>query len=364
MGEDLGEKTEPATERRRTQARERGQVAKSQDFSAAWILLAGIVGLHLFGRPIGDEFGRTTVHCLSEPWLDLGIGRAQEELIFILKHLALGLLGWGLLVVLTALAVHLFQTGGLLVATNKSYFDFSRLNPISGFQRIFSLRGLIKTALDSMKVLIIGVVAFLFISGEMRALAMSPRMAYPTLAVYAWSRILMLSYAIIAVLLVLGIADYVYQRFQWERDLRMTREEVKQETKDIEGDPHIRARRRQIQARLARQRMLREVPEAEVVITNPTELAVAIKYDYPEMDVPIVVAKGAGFLAERIREIAQRYDIPIVENKPLAQLLYKKVEVGTEIPDDTFIAVAEILAYVYKIKRRTIPDAPPEKLRA
>lgn len=361
MAEDLGERTEPATERRRTQARERGHVAKSPDLAGALILLVGIAGLHFFGAGMVAFFDKSLHYCATEAWIDLEADRARAELTRLSLLAGWALLPWTLAVVATALVVHLFQTGGLLVATNRTYFDPNRLNPLAGLARLFSMRGLIKTVLDSLKVILIGVVTFQFFAGEMVHLTGLAGMDFPHQADYAWDRLLLLSYEIVAIFVVLGIIDYSYQRFQYERELRMTREEIRQETKDIEGDPLIRARRRQIQARLARQRMLREVPEAEVVITNPLELAVAIKYEYPEMDAPVVVAKGAGFVAQKIRDLARQYKIPVVENKPLAQLLFKKTELGRAIPDETFVAVAEILAYVYRITGRRITGPPPTR---
>jgi flagellar biosynthetic protein FlhB len=261
---------------------------------------------------------------------------------------------WIVLVLTAAVGVSVFQTGGLLVATDRQYVDFARLNPAAGIRRIFSLRGLVRTALDSGKVALVGLVAYLFLVSEMPALAAMAGLGFPEMVAYALQRSVLLAYEMTAVILALAFADYLYQRFQYFRDLRMTREEVRQELKDIEGDPQIRIRRRQIQLRIARQRMMERVPEAEVVITNPTELAVALQYDPQDMDAPEVVAKGAGFVAQRIREIARQHHIPIVENPPLAQLLFRKTDVGRSIPEESFVAVAELMAYVYRISGRKL----------
>lgn len=358
MAEDLGERTEPATERRREQARQRGQVAVSRDFSSAIILLAAIVGLQFWGEEMLADAVRVVRFCFGEPWMLLTPDRVRVELIKVTLLAMRSLALWTGFLLLVALVVNLAQTG-LEIAAERSYLEFGKLNPIKGLQRIFSLRGLVKTGLDVLKVLILGFIAYLFIDGEMFAFAGMSLMEFPAVAGYAVEKTMMLAYQLAAALVALGIADYAYQRYQFEQDLRMTRQEVKEETKDIEGDPMIRARRRQIQARLARQRILQQVPEAEVVITNPTELAIAIKYKADEMDAPIIVAKGAGIIAKRIREIAAEHDIPLIENKPLARLLFYKADLDRVIPEETFVAVAEILAYVYQITGRKV-HVPPQ----
>ncbi|MFO0948583.1 MAG: flagellar biosynthesis protein FlhB [Planctomycetota bacterium] len=357
MAEDLGERTEPATERRREEARRRGQVAVSRDFSSAVVLLAAVVGLQFWGEAMLADAVRAIRFCFDEPWMLLSPDLIRVELIKITLLAMQSLAFWTGFLLLVALVVNLAQTG-LEIASERSFLEFGKLNPISGFQRIFSIRGLVKTALDVLKVMILGLIAYLFIDGELFAFAGMSMMEFPAVAGYAIERSMTLAYQLVAALMALGIADYAYQRFQFERDLRMTRQEVKEETKDIEGDPMIRARRRQIQARLARQRILQQVPEAEVVITNPTELAIAIKYKADEMDAPVIVAKGAGIIAQKIREIAAEHNIPLIENKPLARLLFYKADLDRVIPEETFVAVAEILAYVYQLTGRKVPSPP------
>lgn len=361
MADDLGEKTEPATDRRREEARRRGQVALSRDLSSAVILLASIILFQYFGLDMVTASIRMLRYCMQDPWMELTPERARIELTKLTLIAMQSSAFWVGGLFLIALMVNLGQTG-LEVASERQWLDITKLNPISGFERIFSLRGLVRTGLDILKVVIVGFVAYLFIDDEFPAFAGLAFLEFPSVLGYTIERSMVLSYQMVAILLVLGIADYVYQRYQYEQDLRMTRQEVKEEAKDIEGDPMIRARRRQIQARLARQRILAQVPEAEVVITNPTELAVALKYKVAEMDAPVIVAKGAGPFAKRIRELAAEHGVPLIENKPLARLLFYRTEIEQVIPEETFVAVAEILAYVYQITGKRMPG-PEQKPR-
>lgn len=358
MAEDVGEKTEAATPRRREQARSRGQSANSRDLASAVILLAGLIGAQIYGSGLLEAFARILRYCLQSPWLDLSVERVRIELSRLAIISVEALWAFMVIVYLATLVISYYQTGGVRLASEKNYFDPARLNPISGLQRIFSRRGLVKTVFDVGKVIAVGSVAYLFLLERLPALANLSRLPFPTIGGYAFSESLLFAYYLLAILLVLGLADYLYQRYQFEEDLKMTKQQVKEEARDMEGSPDVKSRRRQIQLQLARQRMMKEVPEAEVVITNPTELAVALKYKVGEMDAPVVAAMGAGVFARRIREIALEHGIPIIENRPLAQLLFHNAEVGRVIPEATFVAVAEIMAYVYQLTNRAVPPRP------
>lgn len=360
MPDELGERTEPATERRREEARKEGQIAHSRDLSAAIILLAAVASFQYFGEDMLADAVRITRVCLQEPWLDLEVRRVAVELARLALVTFGAVLPFVSVLMVVAILVEYLQAGGFRV-TERNFFSLDRLNPLTGLRRLFSLRSAVRTVVDALKTIVVGSVAFFFIANEMPALANLTALGVPNVAGYTFERMIVLGYEIVAILLVLGAADYAYQRYQYEEDLKMTRQEVKEETRDIEGDPQIKARRRAIQLRMARQRMIQQVPEAEVVITNPTELAVALKYDVGKMDAPVVVAKGAGRFAQRIRELALEHKVPLIENKPLARLLFFKTDVGRVIPVESFVLVAEILAYVYQITKRELPPPPPER---
>lgn len=358
MADEMGEKTESATPKRREDARKRGQYPTSRDLTSAVILLSGLVAIQVYGEGMLELATRLVRYCLSTPWIDLDLEKVRIELGKMTLLIIEGT--WPFLAVVfgTAVVITYIQTGGPVFASEKSFLDLDRLNPLTGLQRIFSMRGLVKTVLDIAKVLIIGLISYTYIADHLPALAALSRIPFPTLGAYTLAETLTFSYYLVAVLIALAVADFVYQRVQFEQDLKMTRQEVKDEARDAEGDPRVKAKRRQIQLKLARQRMIKEVPEAEVVITNPTHLAVALKYKVEKMDAPVVIAMGAGVFAQRIRELAQQHNIPIIENKPLAQLLFHTAEVGRVIPQQTFIAVAEIMAYVYQITKKHVPPRP------
>lgn len=359
MAEDDDERTEAATSQRREKARARGNVPQSRDLASAVVLLAAVAGFHAFGELMIDDSAELIRYCLQTPWMDLNIDRVRVEIAKLTLNTLIAVLPWTAVVVVAALAYKLYETGGLLIAAEKDFFDLNRLNFINGFGKLFSKKSLVRTGMDIIKVLIIGLVCVLFLSGESAPLAVMTSMQFPKFAGYAIQEALTLAYQIAILLIVLGVLDYVYQVFQNEKEMRMTKQEVKQEAKDIEGDPTIRMARRRVQMEMARKRMMKEVPEADVVVTNPTELAVAIKYEADDMEAPVIVAMGAGVFAKRIREIAAMHRIPIIENKPLAQLLFKTAELSREIPEDTFVAVAELLAYVYRIGGRKVNPRKP-----
>jgi flagellar biosynthetic protein FlhB len=227
----------------------------------------------------------------------------------------------------------------------------SKLNPVTGLKRIFSLRGVMELLKSVIKLAIIAGMAYFIIRAHITEIVEIPGLSVGEAFQRVGRIAFLLVMAIGLVLLVLALADFVYQRWQFMKDQRMTKQEVKDEMKDVEGNPLTRSRRMSLQRDRARERMMQAVPNADVVITNPTHLAVALKYDPEQSEAPMVLAKGAGYVAEHIKQVARSASIPIVENKPVAQGLYKLVEVGRTIPTDLYKAVAEILAYVYRLKQ-------------
>jgi flagellar biosynthetic protein FlhB len=252
-------------------------------------------------------------------------------------------------IVVAAVAVNLAQVGFLFVAEPMAP-NLDRIDPIAGLGRMFSARSVARLLMGLLKVVLVGIVVTLTIWAERSRLVGLLGHGFEEIVKYGTGMMLTVALRAVLVLLTLAILEYGYQRWQYERDLRMSKQEVREELKRFEGDPKIRERRRAIQRRLAMQRMMQRVPKATVVITNPTHLAVAIEYRKDEMEAPVVVAKGAEHLAQRIREIALDHGVPVIERRDLARALYKAVEVGQTIPVELYQAVAEVLAYVYRLK--------------
>jgi len=347
--EDMGDRTEAPTPRRRQEARERGQVPKSTDLTAAVAMLAAMVLLNwtapgmvrtlaglmttLFSYDGSDA--TSTDGLLT--WLVLA-GRAFASVFLPI--------GAGLMLV-TILS--LVGQVGLMLTFHPLMPSLSKLNPLNGFGRIFSMDGVMRLFTSLFKVGVIGAVAFITVRNRIGLLANIAEMEFWALACGVGEMILMLGIRLAIVLLILAIIDYCYQRYRHEKNLKMTKQEIKEEMRRMEGDPLVAERRRRVARQLAMQRMQAAVPKADVVVTNPTHYAVAIQYDAKTMTAPKVVAKGADYVAQRIREIAIAHDVPIVQRKPLAQALYRTVEIGQEIPPSLYKAVAEILAYVYEL---------------
>lgn len=358
MADDAGEKTEAPTPKRRQEARQKGQVARSNDFSAALLLLGGMLGLRLFGPRLMSAL----LTAMRENLTLAGPAEAARiDLVTISYTTGLFVLSAAgpimLVVLFIAFVASLLQVGFLFTA-HPLVPKLDKLNPINGFSRIFSTRTLVQLVMNLLKLALVVAVGYAAIRSRLD-------LVFLALAVEGWLQVILLSRVLYevglelaAALLVVALLDFAWQKYKFERDLRMTRQEVKEELRRMDGDPILKQRRRKLQLAAAMQRIRSAVPTADVVVTNPTELAVAIKYDAETMAAPRVVAKGADHLARKIREIAMLHAIPIVERRPLAQALYKTVEVGQEVPERFYQAIAEILAYVYKLSGRAAPAGP------
>ena len=358
MAEQSGDKTQEATPHRRQQAREQGQVAYSQDLGSAAVLVVGVLLLKFWGPQVIDTTGHLMRYQLSTVG-PLGAERADllaqgNALILTLGKAMLPILG--LLAVAAAMA-SIFQTG-LLFVPERLKPDIKRLNPISGFKRILSLTGVMRLSFGMFKITIVAAVATIVLYQRRDEVLMASSMSIPELGVLMIDAALSTALWVGVALFLLALFDFAFQKWKHEQDLKMTQQEVRDEMKNLQGDPQIIARRKAVQRQMALNRMGDSVPKADVVVTNPTELAIAIQYDPEQMNAPIVVAKGAGVLAQRIRRLALEHNIPVVERKPLARLLYKEVEVNHPIPDESYAAVAEVLAYVYQLKGKTLPSTP------
>jgi flagellar biosynthetic protein FlhB len=360
---DSSDRTEPASARKKQEAREHGQVARSQDLSTALVLLAACLGLHFFGLPSLQKLAVAMVESLRR------MGRAPLDV-----SAAVEASGYGLLLgaeVILPLAALLFSVGvagnllqvGFLVSGHPVAPDLNRLDPFRGLTRIFSLRGLFRGSFGLLKLSVVGWVLAYTIWNELAgphspgAAALLSGTVGQAAARAIQVGVEMGLKAGVAIL-ALALLDYCFQRWLHERDLRMTKAELKEELRRMEGDPRIRERRRRVLEQLAHQRMMRDVPKADVVVTNPTHLAVAIRYDRLSMAAPRVVAKGEGPIAERIRQLAMENEVPVVERRELARALYAAVEVGQEIPAELYKTVAELLAYVYRMSGKAEEQAP------
>jgi flagellar biosynthesis protein FlhB len=350
---DMGERTEAATPRRRSEARKRGQVPRSPDLTSALVFLGLLLAIHNMGGDSGrviKTYADTVLAHIDtagfSPSLVMQLAREAALVMF----RALGpilLVGMALAVV-----VNIVQTNGPVFATEAMTPDFNRINPAKGVQRFFSSRSLVDLSKSLLKIGFIGCIAFSTAKDSYPQLIMTARMDLTTALGLVGGVLFSMALRVMAALIVLAAIDYFYQRWQHEKTLRMSKEEIKQEHKQSEGSPQWKARIRARQRALAKKRMMGDVPKADVIITNPTHFAVALKYDAEKMGAPVVVAKGQDLIAKRIRELAQENDIPIVENPPLARTLYRDAEIGREIPAALYEAVAEVLAFVYQINQR------------
>ena len=358
MAEQSGEKTFDPSPHRRQQAREKGQVAYSQDLGSAVLLLVGAGLLWLLGRGVSETIHHVTRRLLTEPIDPVGdASTASAVLLGLAQEVGMALAPVLGFLVVAAIATSVAQVGFLFVP-EKLAPDPSRVNPIKGFGRLFSMQAAARLGFGLFKVACVGAASVAVISGRIAPILEAAELGTPQLANLIVDTAFMAVFAAGIALLVLALADLAFQRWKHEQDLKMTAQEVKEEMKNLQGNPEVAARRKQVQRQMALARVGDAVPKADVVVTNPTELAVALQYDADTMAAPIVLAKGAGVLAQRIRRLALENSVPIVERKPLAQLLYKEVEVNHPVPADSYAAVAEVLAYVYQLKGKKPPRPP------
>lgn len=362
MADDPGERTEQPTEHKLRKARERGQVGKSQDFGAvimmagAAVLLAvlGVTGVGLLSGIMRDVLGgaapgrATDAHDLPRTLIWLGTRAA----IILLPTMAL--------MFLVSLISQLVQVGWAL-SPQALTPKLDRLSPISGFKRVFGPKGWVKFGMDLTKLVLITIVVIIVLARWVPALAGLPLMDLKTGVMLSLRALIELAAWMLLALLIIGFADLRYQKWQHRADNKMTKQEVKEEQKSMDGDPEMRQRRARVAREIAAQRVQQDVPGADVVVTNPTHFSVALRYDSETMAAPEVVAKGADYVALKIREVARLHGVPVVERPPLARALYRGVEVGQPISPEHYEAVAEVLAYVYRLDNRQREAAGAER---
>ncbi len=345
-------RTERPTTRRLQKAREKGQIARSKEVPAAVILVGGLLFLSFAGNGMLRGLqGQLREFLSMSPPTDISFSYIRDLARTTLIQMTLLVAPMMLSLCVLGVAANVVQSG-FTVSWHQLAFRFEKLLPKNGFSRVFSKNGMVEL-LKSL-ILICGV-SYLSYQVVMEHLPLYPRLVLMDgKQLLYWTGLIcyQVCLRVGVMFLILAIADYAFQRYRFMEQLKMTKQEVKDEFKEMEGDPLTRSRIRRIQREMARKRMMAAIPTADVVITNPTHYAVALSYKMEEMDAPRVVAKGVGFLALRIKELAQKHDVPMVENRPLAQMLYKSVEVGSSIPSHLYKAVAEILAYIYKTRNK------------
>ena len=353
-----GEKTEPATAKKLKDARDEGKVAKSRELNSAFDLIVLFLCLKIFVSFLGEKFvdmfsyiyenmsdfvkineGTLSVQAFS----GLLMSVILKSLIIMLPFMVFGFV--------VTLLVSIVQVGWK-VSTKPMKPELSKINPLNGFKRIFSKDSLFELVKSILKIAIIIYIAYTSIKDNANDLFVMYDLGLNQAVSLVGTLIINTGLKISLVYLVVGFADLIYQKHKFNEDMKMTKQEVKDEYKNTEGDPQIKGRQRRKMQEVSQRRMMQDVPKADVVITNPTHFAVALKYEAEVSSAPVVLAKGADFIAQKIKDAARENNIEIVENKPLARMLYHNVDIGAEIPPELYQAVAEVLAAVYKAKNR------------
>lgn len=347
-----GEKTEQATAKKKRDSRNKGQVVQSKDINSSFILLFIIVYIQLFNGAIMEELTALVQYVLDFTsdadvlYETKNLSVFINEVVFFMFRIILPIVS---IAAITGLICSYLQVG-VMFTTETLKFKLDKLNPISGFKRLFSIRSLVEMIKSILKATVMIYITYSYIKKELPLLINLFDMDTGAIGANIWR----ISYNVllrnVIFLMVLAFFDYMYKKWQDNKDLRMSKQEIKEEYKQSEGDPQLKSKIKEKQRQISMSRMMQDVPKADVVITNPTHFAVAIQYDGLKQRAPIVIAKGQNLIAQNIKNKATENDVPIVENKPLARALYANVEIGEAIPPDLFQAVAEVLAYVYGLK--------------
>lgn len=348
---DGQEKTEQATPKKRREALEEGNVAKTRELPVALLLLVSILFMYYYGGYVFNELEEF----FYESWQTYRFSLNEDSIYYIIVQFTVK----AMLIFLPLMAIVIFSS----IIGNVAQFGFimtgkaiqpkwEKLNPIKGFQNLFSKRTLVELAKSLLKIFLVGFVAYFIVKGKLMDISSLIGADINFIIPYTGKLIFQVFFSVSVVVLIIAIFDLGYQKWQHEKDLMMSRSELKEELKQMEGDPLVRQRIRSIQREMARRRMMEEVPKADVVITNPTHYAVAIKYDDKNDRAPKVVAKGQNLVALRIIEIARSHYIAIFQDPPLSRLLYNTIDIGEEIPENLYKAIAEVLAFVYNLKKR------------
>ncbi|QGQ46841.1 flagellar biosynthesis protein FlhB [Metabacillus sediminilitoris] len=345
-----GEKTEKATPRKKQDARKKGQVIKSADVNTALSLLTVFLSFLFIGAFMRDRL-ILMMKGIFQDYLLVNLTDQNMEGFFYTIALQAGMILAPIMVIaLIAGVLSNYIQVGFLFSTESIQMKLNKLDPIQGFKRIYSMRAIVELLKSLLKITVVGVVTFAVLWMDIDNILRLSQMTVEQSFVFIASLTMKMGLYASGALLILSFLDYLYQRFDYEKNLRMSKQDIKDEYKKSEGDPLIKSKIRQRQREMAMRRMMQDVPTADVVITNPTHYAIALKYDEEKMDAPYVVAMGVDHVAQKIKEIAKANDIIMVENRPLARALYDQVDLGQAVPEEFFQAVAEIIAYVYQTK--------------
>ncbi len=351
MSDDQGDKTEQATDQRREEFRKRGQVAMTRELGSAVFFLVGAGLIYVSGRfflhNIFEVFNRTLGGDLIQLFRD---GKLNDIFSFIGLKLVILIGPVFAVAVVIGVGSHVIQTGFLQIEDALSP-KLEKLNPLNSLGRIFSMHGAADLFKSVLKMSAISFVVYILLKSEVQKIPYLAGYSVSQLLTYLGEILFKLMMGTGFFMLALALADYFFQRWQLEKEMMMTKEEVKQEMKSRDGDPLVKARIRKIQREIATRKMMSEIPKADVVITNPTHIAVVLKYS-DKLPAPQLIAKGMDHMAEKIKEIARENNIPVIENKPLARTIFKTMKIGEVIPRELFVAVAEVLSYVFRLRRK------------
>ena len=349
-----GEKTEPATDKKLKEAREEGKVAKSQEITSSFNLIVLFLVLKFFVSYVGEKIITVITSVYSGMAEFVQVNRAGISSIAISAYMVKIIIQWLLIVlpffifgVLITFLINVIQVGWK-VSGKTIQPKFDKFNPINGFKRILSKQSLFELVKSIVKISLIAFVAYTSVKDHASDMFILYEIPLKQALALVGNIIIDTGLKISLVYLIVGIADFVYQKHKFNEDMKMTKQEVKDEYKNTEGDPQIKGRQRARMREASQRRMMQDVPKADVVITNPTHIAVALKYDAEVSKAPVVLAKGEDFVAQKIKEVAKENNVSIVENKPLARMLFSNVEIGAEIPPELYQSVAEVLADVYQ----------------
>lgn len=345
----FGEKTEDPTQKKIDDTRKKGQVAQSKELTGALTLFVAVYSIKFFGSKMFETLVETIYFFNDKLNYELTKVSTFRIILFMIIFTFKVAIYIIIPVFIVAIIAQRGQVGQLFTFETIRP-KFSRLNPLEGLKRMFSMQSIMNLLKSLLKITLVGYVGFSYIKDNISLMLKSIQLGTKQSIFMLSEFSVELSVRMAAVILLIGIFDYFYQRYSYNKNLKMSKQEVKEEYKNSEGDPQVKSKIKQRQREASQRRMMQQLPEADVIITNPTHFAVAIKYDEEKKDAPYVLAKGKDLLAQKIKEIARELEIPIIENKPLARQMYKDLELGDVIPANMYEAVAEILAYVYSLK--------------